>query len=319
MQKQELESYIKAGGIAKKVKTYAKEIIKPGMILLEIAEKIDNKIADLGATPAFPVNLSLNEVAAHFTPVPGDETVAEGILKVDLGVAVDGFIADTAFSVDLTEDKRFSAAARGIPSQKGTDVPSSSGMIELNEEILAEATKTVRAGMMVKDVGDAVQDTLEKWNEKNDTSFAVIKSLSGHALGKNTIHAGLTISNYRNDNKAVIDDMAFAIEPFVTTGAGDIYEGPVGGIYVLQKDGQVRDADARKVLSFVKENYKTRPFCRRWLEKEGFRKLGYVLSSLVKQGILHEYPLLIEKSKGPVSQCENTFVISDNRVVRTTE
>lgn len=319
MEKDEIESYVKAGEIVKEVKKFARDLIRPEMKLIEIAEAIDSKIEELGGEPAFPVNLSLNEIAAHFTPAKNDEVIAEGILKVDIGVAVDGFIADTAFSVDLTSDKRFSSAARGIPSKEGTKVPASSGMIELNEKILENVTEIVNPGMEVREVGDVAQDTLEKWNKENDSRFAIIKSLSGHALDKDRIHAGLTISNYRNDNREELDDMAFAIEPFVTTGVGDIYEGNPGGIYVLQSDEPVRDRDAREVLKFIKEKYKTRPFCMRWLEKQNFSKLKFVMSTLVKQGVLHEYPLLIEKSKAPVSQAENTFVISDGKVLKTTE
>ena len=301
MKKNEIESYVKAGEIAREVKSFARDLINPEMKLIEIAEAIDAKIEELGGEPAFPVNLSLNEIAAHYTPAKGDETIAEGILKVDLGVAIDGYIADTAFTIDLTSDNKYK------------------DMIELNKKILEEVTSVVKPGVEVRDVGEKSQDVLEEWNKTNDSRFAIIKSLSGHALDKDRIHAGLTISNYRNDNHAELDDMAFAIEPFVTTGVGDIYEGNPGGIYVLQSDEPVRDRDAREVLKFIKENYKTRPFCMRWLEGQGFNKLKFVMLTLVKQGVLHEYPLLIEKSKAPVSQVENTFVVADNEVKRTTE
>ncbi len=300
MQQNEVNSYIKAGKIARDIKDFVRGIVNPGVKLIDVAEAVDAKILELGGEPAFPVNLSLNEIAAHYTPVPGDETVAEGILKVDVGVAVDGFIADTAFSIDLTGDGKFKE------------------MIGLNKEMLARATGVIKPGFEICEIGDAVQDVLEKWNSKNGSSFAVIKSLSGHTLGQDQIHAGLTISNYRNDNKTKLDDMAFAIEPFVTTGDGDIYEGKEGGIYVLQSDDNVRDRDARAVLKFIKDKYKTRPFCLRWLVKEGFSKLKFVLAILVKQGILHHYPMLIEKSKAPVSQEENTFVVSGGEVVNTT-
>lgn len=101
MEKNEIENYKKAGGIAKQVLEYGKSIIKPGMLLLEIAEKIEFKIKELGGKPAFPCNLSINEIAAHCTPNIKDETKASGLLKVDLGVSVDGCIVDTAFSLDL--------------------------------------------------------------------------------------------------------------------------------------------------------------------------------------------------------------------------
>jgi len=300
MEKDEFDAYVKAGEIAKEIKSFAKNLIKPGMPLIDIANAIDDKIIELEGFPAFPVNLSLNEVAAHYTPASGDETKAEGILKVDIGVSVDDFIADTAFSVDLTEDGEFK------------------DMIELNEEMLAEATKVVKSGMEARDVGEACQDTLEKWNSEKNSNFAIIKTLSGHSLDQGSIHAGLTISNYRNDNKTKLDDMAFAVEPFVTTGVGDIYEGQPGGIYVLQSDDQVRDRDARELLKFIKENFGTLPFCERWIDTDEFKKVKFSLSMMVKQEVLHQYPMLIEKSKKPVSQFENTFVIKDGEVVCTT-
>lgn len=297
MEKSEIESYVKAGEIAKEVKLYAREIAKKGVKLLDIAEGIDAKILELGGEFAFPVNLSLNEYAAHYTPAPGDETVAEGLLKIDIGVSVDGFIADTAFSLDLTEDNRFKE------------------MIELNKKVLESVRKAAKSGMEVRDVGEAVQSVMDDADEK----FAVIKSLCGHSLGQDRIHAGLTISNYRNDNATVLEDHAFAVEPFMTTGVGDIFEGKGGGIYSLQSDGQVRDRDARKVLEFIKEEFGPCNFCARWLAKAGFGKLRFVLGMLVKQGILYEYPILIEKARAPVSQVENTFVISDGKVICTTK
>jgi len=299
MDKDEFDAYVKAGEIARRVKTFARDLIKPGMLLIDIANAIDEKIFELGAEPAFPVNLSLNEIAAHYTPAPGDKTVADGILKVDIGVAIDGFIADTAFSVDLTDDEKFK------------------DMIMLNETILSGASDVVKPGMEICDIGEACQNILESWNSKNNSAFSIIKTLSGHSLDRGSIHAGLTISNYRNGNHTKINDMAFAVEPFVTTGVGDIYEGQPGGIYVLQSDDQVRDRDARELLNFIRDTFDTLPFCERWIDEE-FKKVKFSLSLLVKQGILHHYPMLIEKSKKPVSQAENTFVIKDGEVVCTT-
>jgi methionyl aminopeptidase len=301
MEEQEILAYQKAGEIAVEVKRFARSFVKPGVKLLEIAEQIERKIREMGGEPAFPVNLSLNEVAAHYTPSPEDETIAEGILKIDIGISVGGFIADTAISLDLTPDGEFKE------------------LIEANKGVLESATLVVRPGMKVMDVGEAIQKSLKKFNEDNDADFSVIRSLSGHSLAEDTIHAGLTISNYPNENETELNDMAFAIEPFLTTGSGEIYEGKVGEIYGLVSDAQVRDRDAREIIKFIKENYKTRPFCRRWLVDEGFSKVNFVLSTLVKQGVLHNYPVLVEKTKAPVSQMENTFLICGDTVEVTTE
>ncbi len=296
MDKSEIDSYVKAGEIAKEVKVFARELIKPGMKLIDIAEALDEKILELGGEFAFPVNLSLNEIAAHFTPNASSEEIAEGILKVDIGVAVDGFIADTAFSLDLTEDGEFKE------------------MIELNEKILEKASEAVKVGMEVRDIGEACQDIMDDASD----DFAIIKSLSGHALGQDTIHAGLTISNYRNDGTAKLSEMAFAVEPFVTTGVGDVIEGKGGGIYILKDDGNARDRDVRDILMYIRAKYGTRPFCARWLEKEGFDKLKFALRTLIRSGILYEYPELVEKSRKPVSQIENTFLIAGGEVICTT-
>ncbi|MFA5060895.1 MAG: type II methionyl aminopeptidase [Candidatus Pacearchaeota archaeon] len=301
MDKEIIKDYIKAGKIASEVCSHIRKFAKPKMKLIDIALEVDRKIEELGGEPAFPVNLSLNEIAAHYTPEIGDETIAQGILKVDLGVCINGYIADTAFSIDLTEDKKFEK------------------MIELNEKILREIEKIIKSGFEVHEVGEKVFEVLEEFNQKEGTDFSIIKSLSGHELGRDTIHAGLTFSNYRNENKTKIYNMAFAIEPFVTSGVGDIYEGKEGGIYVLHSDRPVRDRESRELLNFIKEKYKTHPFCLRWLEKEGFTKLKFTISNLIKSGILYQYPLLIEKSKSPVSQFEHTFVVNGEKVICTTK
>jgi len=288
----EIEAYKKAGEIAKKVVAYSKEFIKPGMKLIDIADKIDDKIDELGGEPAFPVNLSLNEIAAHYTPSRDDETIAEGLLKVDIGVSVNGYIADTAFSLDLSEDKKFEE------------------MIKNNQEVLENVLKKIKPSWKVKQVGKAVQEKLDK-------KYVVIRNLSGHSLGKNQIHSGLTISNYENDNETVLEDITIAIEPFLTTGSGKIYDGKKSEIYVLKNEKNVRDKDARELLKFIKQNYQTKPFCTRWLEKQRFKKIRFLLKLLVEQGILYNYSVLVEKSKKPVSQAEHTVIITNEICITT--
>ena len=102
MDKKVIEKIVKAGKIARELRKYARELIKPGMKLIDIANKIDDKIFELGAKPGFPVNLSINEIAAHYTPAFNDDKIAYGLLKVDIGVSVDGYIADTLLRLMLT-------------------------------------------------------------------------------------------------------------------------------------------------------------------------------------------------------------------------
>jgi len=264
------------------------------MPLIEIAEKTESKILELGAQIAFPLNLSLNEVSAHYTPSSDDQTKAQGLLKVDIGIAIDRYIADSAFSIDLTPNQEFKQ------------------MIELNQKALNNILSKLKPGIEIKQIGNTIHETIK------DSDFTIIKNLSGHSLGQNQIHAGLTLSNYKNDNQNKLNNIAIAIEPFLTQGIGHVYEGKSSEIYMLEKQGSVRDPDARKLLKFIKETYQTLPFCKRWLEKQDFKKLKFSLATLTRQKILHNFPVLIEKSKKPVSQAEHTALILDNEVIITT-
>ncbi len=297
MDKYEFDCYLKAGEIASDVKEHCADVAKAGIKLLDIAEFIEGRIRELGGEPAFPVNLSINEIAAHYTPVPGDEKIASGLLKIDLGVSVDGFIADCAICFDLTENKEYSE------------------MIKLNKIILKSVIDKIFDGMAVKDVGDMVTDSLDNYNDKNGTNYSLIHSLCGHGLDKDTIHTGMIIPNHKNLSNKKLKDMAFAIEPFITTGIGDVYDGAGGNIYCIKRVGNVRDRESREVLKFILDNYKTRPFCERWLKSAGFKRTRFVLNMLEKQGIIYHYSMLIEKSKGAVSQMENSFVNFEGKVV----
>lgn len=79
----------------------------------------------------------------------------------------------------------------------------------------------------------------------------------------------------------------------------------------------VRDNESRKILDFIEEEYQTKPFCRRWLDQAGF-KTNFSLKLLTKQGIIYNFPVLIEKSKSPVSQFEETIIFHEQKKIITT-
>lgn len=205
----EIQDYKKAGEIAIKVCEYAKKLIKPEMLLIEIAQKIDAEIEKLGGQSAFPVNLSIDDVAAHYHPHLDDKTKASGLLKVDIGIHVNGFIADTAFSIDLTEDKRHTQ------------------LIKASEEALENALKLLDKNPSLNEIGKTIQETIEK------KGFTPIANLSGHELGRYNVHAGITIPNYANENQNKLELGSYAIEPFATTGEGKIYESGSSNIFAI--------------------------------------------------------------------------------------
>lgn len=293
LSKQQVENYKKAGEIAKKVKAYAKTIIKKDEKLSEIAEKIEAEILKLGGEIAFPANLSVDDVAAHYTPTLRDEKLATGLLKVDMGIHVDGCIADIAFSLDLTSDKKYSK------------------LIEASEKALKTALEEVKnrkENSALNEIGKKIKAEIQAYG------FSPIINLSGHGLSEYDVHSGLTIPNYDNGNMKTLGEGAFAIEPFATTGAGMIYDGPGSNIYHITGTGQVRDNFSREILEFIFEEKKTLPFSQRELERKFGSRAIIAIANLKRAGIIEEYSQLIEKNHAPVSQAETSLLVYNNKV-----
>lgn len=297
MNPKEIKKLQEAGQIAKQVIEYAKSFIKKDMPLLEIANKIDDKIHELKAKPAFPVNLSINEIAAHSTPAYNDESKAHGLLKVDIGIHVEGYVADTAFSIDLenTEENK--------------------SLIKAAEAARDKAVEKIKHETKIRDIGAIIEKTCKSHNVQP------IHNLSGHSIEQYNIHAGLTIPNYDNHQEAQIETGIYAIEPFTTleSATGSVKDGKLSGIYHLEKEGPVRDQFARQVLKFIEDEYQTLPFCARWIHKKFGTRGLLALRQIEQAGLLHHYPQLIEKSGAKVAQAEHTVIITEKEKIVTTK
>ena len=288
------EKIIQGGKISAEVKKYARSIIKKDMPLIEIANKIDAKIEELGAKPAFPVNLSINEIAAHYTPSHDDLTLAHGILKVDVGIHVNGWIADTAFSLDLDDDEE------------------NKKLIKSAEEALANALQIAVKGVSLSEIGKTIQKTIESYG------FSPIINLSGHSIERYEIHAGETIPNIEDKRDFPLKEGQYAIEPFATFGNGKVYDGPDSGIYQLISEKNVRSPITREILKFIIKDYKTLPFCSRWLVKKFGTKTLFGLKQLQENGNLHHFSQLIESSRKKVAQAEHTIIVEKDQTIITT-
>lgn len=290
----EHDDLIKAGDIAKESVAYARSIVKKGIPLLELATNIEAKIISLGGKPAFPVNLSINDIAAHATPAYNSEEIAHGLLKVDIGVHVNGSIADTAFSVDLE------------------NVAENKKLIEAAEAGLHAATHLVKAGVALNILGKAVDTVIRS------RGVTTVVNLSGHAIDAYDVHAGVTIPNYDNGDDTLLEEGVYAVEPFATNGSGKVIDGKPSGIYQLMREGNVRDSMAREIMAFIAEEYRTLPFCSRWIHAQ-FGTRGLLALRFIEQaGLLHHYNQLIEAGKGQVAQAEHTFLVSKKDVKQIT-
>ena len=284
-----MKDWIKAGEIASEVRKYGKKLIKPGSSLLEVSNKIEKKIIDLGGKPAFPAQFSINNIAAHYTPVIDDASEFEegNLVKFDHGVHINGAIADTAVSVDLGDNSK---------------------LIKASENALKAAIDVVKPGITNGEVGAIIDETI------TGAGFKPIKNLSGHGLSEYVVHTSPSMVNYDSGERVKLKrGQLIAIEPFASTGFGLVVEGKGSQIYALTGDKSTRNKQARDILSFVKKEYKTLPFAKRnLLNKFSKFQIAVGVSNLLREGILMEYGVLTEKDpKSLVAQTEHTIIVGE--------
>ncbi|CAJ37809.1 type II methionyl aminopeptidase [Methanocella arvoryzae] len=285
-----LDKYREAGRILKEVRLAAVPLVKKGAKMLDVAEAIENDIFKRGGRPAFPVNISLDEEAAHDTPAPGDTRVFEdNIVKLDIGVHVDGYIADTAITVDLKGD---------------------ANLVKASEKALEEAIKVVRAGVSTAEIGEVIEQTIEGFDLKP------VYNLTGHGLERFVQHAAPSIPNKRIGQGIVLKaGQVIAIEPFATDGIGMVGEGELMEIFGITAVKPVRMPSDRDMLKAI-QKFNGLPFARRWVA--GQKRADATLNNLMRMGIIHAYPVLVEERGGMVSQAEHTLIVTEDGCEVTT-
>jgi methionyl aminopeptidase len=289
------ECYLQAGKIAAQVRESARKKYHVGSTLLEICESVEAQIRSMNGQPAFPVNTSLNDIAAHYTAEPDDSTVVkEGdVLKIDIGVHVDGYIADTAVTVCYE--------------------PKYDALVKAAETALGEAVRMARASTKASDIGRVIEGTIAKFG------LRPIQNLSGHSLQQYTIHAGKSIPNVWTigSSFALLANEAYAIEPFVTTrdGMGAVKEGKIKNIFGITSRKPVKDKEADDLLELIWNRYRTLPFALRWLtDKYDEKDLRPLVDVLIKKRNLHAYPILVEGHGKIVAQAEHTLIPTESGV-----
>lgn len=295
-----VKKLVEAGRVAAKARDYGASLVQEGESARRICERVEQYIVNSGAQPAFPCNISINEVAAHYTPGALDDVIIPkgAVVKVDVGAHVDGWIADTALTVDLGGG--------------------SEALLKAVREALDAAAGIVRSGVRVYDIGRVIQSTIRRHG------FKPVRNLSGHSIGRYMVHAGLSIPNYP-DRAMIVQrlrpGMIVAIEPFGTNGRGFVVEGSTVNIYSYtgRSPRVALSEEEARALELVRERFKTLPFTPRWLAGElGAERADSIARRLAAKGVLHAYPVLVEAGRGVVAQFEHTFVILEDEVIVTT-
>lgn len=287
------------GAMSFKALQKAKSMIKPGVKLLDVAEHVEKYVRDNGFGCAFPLNLSVNNEAAHYTPSLLDEKVFgdKDVVKVDFGASKNGILGDCAATVDLSQN-----------NQK---------LVECAELALKNAISKVRAGVAVCEIGKVIEDTA------TSMGFSPIKNLGGHGVEVHDLHATIFIPNYDNNDQDVLEEgQVIAIEPFVTTSRRNLVsESDICEIFGFVGNGSVRSRDARAIQEELFKISSTEPFAARWLSNvvgDKF-KLYAGLSDLARAGALERYPILqIPDENAIVAQAEaEVLVQKDGCIILT--
>lgn len=305
-----IESYEKAGAIVSKIRDEAIKLIKDDLLVLNLVEFVENEIIKAGAGIAFPCNVSINEITAHYTSPANDERkIASGdLVKLDLGAHIDGYIGDSAITImapgDELEDK----------FDEDT-LDTNYKLIEASDAALEAAISTVRAGVEIGKIGKAVEAAADEFG------FKPIANLAGHGLDQWILHSGLSIPSINDKSTTKLKEGdAIAIEPFVTDGVGWVTDTRDIFIYKFMADKPFRMTHTKNVLNEIKANYPHLPFSARWLTKDfNPNRLNSSLRQLSQAMAVYPYPALREKTNRWVAQKEHTLIVEKEGCIITTE
>jgi methionyl aminopeptidase len=301
-----IEMYKKSGQIVSKTRSLAVDYVKADMKILDLVEYVEGNIIEMGGKPAFPCNVSINEVTAHYTSPPGDESIIkEGdLVKIDLGAHVDGYIADSAVSVFINRNKDSDIEN----NKEQIDQNFNLKMIETASEALEAAISTIKDGVEIGKIGKAIEETI------NNKGFKSVSNLTGHSMDRWILHSGVSVPNIKEDNKHKVQEGdVLAIEPFVTDGVGRV--GDMNDVFIFRflRERPMRMVQARKLLNIIATNYRNLPFSQRWLtEHINSKQLNMAMRQLLASRAIYPYHVLKEKSDARVAQAEHTIIVESD-------
>lgn len=275
----DLDRWRAAARIAADARELGLRLAIPGARRHDVAEEIERFIREQGAAPAFPVNLSRNGEAAHYTPDADDpEQLSEGdLLKVDVGAHLDGAAADTADTVEVGGGRRHAHLIAAV------------------HEAVEAGIRAVRPGGPVDAVSSAIAAAIRARGLKP------VSDLTGHSIERYLLHAGKSIPNVPGMSEAIFEEgEVIAIEPFATNGEGRIANGPFGNIVRFRRAPPSGDA----LLEPLFARFSTLPFATRWVDAE------HRAAALERaRRFLQSYPVFLERKGGLVAQAEHTVLV----------
>ena len=287
----ELEKFVESGKILAQMREYVRSMQVRGRKIVDICEEVEGRIRQLGAGPAFPCNVGVNDVAAHYTSPWNDASVVPdgSVVKVDFGVELDGFATDTAIAKSLN--------------------PQYDSMIVAAETALSAAIAAIAPGRKLSEIGPIVEGSIERYG------FQPIRNLTGHKIDRYNLHAGKSVPNVSGIESGRFEvGEVYAVEPFVTlkSAEGAVRDDDVAYIYRFVKTKGAKSKDALKLIEYIRDSYKSLPFASRWVHnswKEG--NVTQAFEELVSRRCVAGYPVLVEASGQPIAQAEHTILVTE--------
>jgi len=284
-----LSKYFEAGRIVVKLKEEAKKIVDINVPLVDVCERLELLACELGAKPAFPVNIGVNEITAHFTSPANDvrKIPESSIVKIDIGVHIEGYIADTAITLSFNQDYQ--------------------DLIISAQDALQSGINAMRPGVKVSHVGAIIEKVITRFG------YRPIRNLMGHRIERFNLHTGKSIPNISGIEGGTIEEgEIYAVEPFSTLqdAAGLVRDSNETVIFRYHKDRRLKSQDAMALLEHIKKEHRFLPFASRWLRsKFSFPSFDNIFEQLIKSRCIIPYRVLVEASGFPVSQAEHTVIV----------
>ena len=279
------EPLLRAGRVSKEARERAVELVHDGGLLRDLAEEVEGVMARRGLRPAFPTCISIDDVAAHYSPTHDDALRFRrgNVVKLDLGAQMEGWIADTAVTVEV-------------------DTRNWTALIRASELALQTAIEAVHGGVSTRAIGEGIERAIESHG------YRPIRNLTGHTIERYLLHAGKSVPNIPHGHDVLEEGEVVAIEPFASSGAGQVDGRRTGNIYRVVRAKPVKEPEANDFLQLLSNEFKTLPFAERWAHRLEPRAPA-LLNALVRMGSIMTYPALLDLQNGIVSQTEHTMIV----------
>jgi methionyl aminopeptidase len=288
------DALLHAGKVSREARELAVGLVREGALFRDVADEVEGLMARRGLRPAFPTGISIDQVAAHYSPTHDDDLRFRrgNVVKLDLGAQQDGWIADTAVTVE-------------VGTRNWT------ALVRASELALQTAIEAVHAGVSTRAIGEGIQRAIES------QGYRPIRNLTGHTIERYLLHAGKSVPNIPHGHDVLQEGEVVAIEPFASSGAGQVDGRRTGNIYRVLHTKPLKQPELNDYLALLSREFKTLPFAERWAYRVEPRT-PTLLNPLVRTGAVMSYPALLDLGNGIVSQTEHTMIVGSDGAEVTT-